>query len=223
MNKFLGILMLLLAGCMSKNDNEHLYFNTNDNEIKLNIIPFETKKTKFDMNDSTPSFYNFIYVGKVKGQYLTEKLSSDKFYVQINDVISSPEAIPEFLECSHCDFEKYKVIIVADMSTPEDLLIELESKILHPLNNYNKNQIYYYEVNSSTGIRGYNQKNFTTEAKFFESGNGYQELYNEAKKISKVGEFKNYKLINGLKYNYDEDYNLIDVQEIKNGKILKNQ
>ncbi|MBW6482648.1 MAG: hypothetical protein K0B10_06265 [Vicingaceae bacterium] len=208
---------------MSKNDNAHLYFNTNNNELKLKIIPFETDKTTFDLNDSISSLHNFIYVGKAKDQYLSEKLSKDEFYIQINDVISSPEAIPEFLDCSHCDFEKYKIIIEADKSTPIDFLKEIESKILHQYSEYKSSQIYYYEVNSSIRISGYNRKNFTKETKLFELGNGYNELYNEAKKISKVGEFKNYKLINGLNYNYDEDYNLIDIQKIKDGGLLKNQ
>ena len=154
------ILISLLVGCMPKNDNEHLYFTTNENELTLKIIPFETERTTFDLNDSISSTYNFIYVGKVKDQYLTEKLSKDEFYIQINDVISSPEAIPEFLDCSHCDFEKYKVIIVADKSTPEDFLKEIESKILYPYSGYKSSQIYYYEVNSSTRMSGYNRKNF---------------------------------------------------------------
>ncbi len=51
-------------------------------------------------------------------------------------------------------------------------------------------------------------------------GNGYAKLYNKDKLISKDGVFKNYKLIDGKWYKYDENNILINIERIKNGRYV---
>lgn len=51
-------------------------------------------------------------------------------------------------------------------------------------------------------------------------GNGYAKLYNKDKLISKDGIFKNYKLIDGKWYKYDENNILINIERIKNGRYV---
>lgn len=51
-------------------------------------------------------------------------------------------------------------------------------------------------------------------------GNGYAKLYNLNKQISKDGYFKNYKLIDGKWYKYDENGILIKIEIYKNGRYV---
>lgn len=51
-------------------------------------------------------------------------------------------------------------------------------------------------------------------------GNGYAKLYNLNKQISKDGIFKNYKLIDGKWYKYDENGILIKIEIYKNGRYV---
>lgn len=51
-------------------------------------------------------------------------------------------------------------------------------------------------------------------------GNGYAKLYNSDRLITKDGIFKNYKLIDGKWYKYDENNILINIERIKNGRYV---
>lgn len=51
-------------------------------------------------------------------------------------------------------------------------------------------------------------------------GNGTHKLYNSDKQISKDGFFKNYLLINGKAYKYDENGILINIELYKNGRYI---
>jgi antitoxin component YwqK of YwqJK toxin-antitoxin module len=51
-------------------------------------------------------------------------------------------------------------------------------------------------------------------------GNGEHKLYNKDKQISKDGLFKNYRLIDGKNYKYDENGILISIELIKNGRYI---
>lgn len=51
-------------------------------------------------------------------------------------------------------------------------------------------------------------------------GNGYRKLYNRDKQISKDGTFKNYRLIDGKNYIYDENGILQQIMIFKNGKYV---
>jgi antitoxin component YwqK of YwqJK toxin-antitoxin module len=51
-------------------------------------------------------------------------------------------------------------------------------------------------------------------------GNGQHKLYNKDKQISKDGVFKNYRLIDGKNYKYDENGILISIELIKNGRYI---
>lgn len=51
-------------------------------------------------------------------------------------------------------------------------------------------------------------------------GNGQHKLYNKDKQISKDGLFKNYRLIDGKNYKYDENGILISIELIKNGRYI---
>lgn len=51
-------------------------------------------------------------------------------------------------------------------------------------------------------------------------GNGYAKLYNQDRLITKDGIFKNYKLIDGKWYKYDENNILINIERIKNGRYV---
>lgn len=56
-NSLFILVLMFLLGCNSKNDKLLHYNDVSDGvEIKLKIIPFETEKTKFDLNDSISSF-----------------------------------------------------------------------------------------------------------------------------------------------------------------------
>ena len=51
-------------------------------------------------------------------------------------------------------------------------------------------------------------------------GNGRHKLYNKNKLIVKDGVFKNYKLVDGKWYRYDENNILINIERIKNGRYV---
>ena len=51
-------------------------------------------------------------------------------------------------------------------------------------------------------------------------GNGYYKLYNKNKLIVKDGTFKNYRLMNGKWYRYDDDGILENIEIIKNGRYI---
>jgi len=52
------------------------------------------------------------------------------------------------------------------------------------------------------------------------SGNGQNKIYNMNKQISKDGFFKNYRLMDGLWYKYDENGILVSIEKYKNGKYI---
>src|SRR5690606_1258635 len=49
-------------------------------------------------------------------------------------------------------------------------------------------------------------------------GNGYHKMYNKNKQLSKVGNFKNYRLMEGEFYKYDENGILIVIEKYKAGR-----
>jgi len=51
-------------------------------------------------------------------------------------------------------------------------------------------------------------------------GNGYKKLYNANRQIAKDGTFKNYRLMEGKQYKYDDNGLLIQIMIIKNGKYI---
>ena len=51
-------------------------------------------------------------------------------------------------------------------------------------------------------------------------GNGYKKMYNQNKQISKDGIFKNYRLMEGLWYKYDENGILVSIEKYKKGKYI---
>lgn len=51
-------------------------------------------------------------------------------------------------------------------------------------------------------------------------GNGYKKLINKDRQISKDGVFKNYRLMDGKEYKYDENGILIQIRILKNGKYI---
>lgn len=52
------------------------------------------------------------------------------------------------------------------------------------------------------------------------SGNGKHKLYNTNKQISKDGVFKNYRLMEGLWYKYDENGILVSIEKYKKGRYI---
>lgn len=52
------------------------------------------------------------------------------------------------------------------------------------------------------------------------NGNGDHTLYNKNRQISQKGTFKNYKLIEGMYYKYDDNGILINIERYKNGKYV---
>ena len=51
-------------------------------------------------------------------------------------------------------------------------------------------------------------------------GNGYKKLYNRNRQIAKDGEFKNYRLMDGKQYKYDENGLLLQIMIFKGGKYI---
>lgn len=51
-------------------------------------------------------------------------------------------------------------------------------------------------------------------------GNGYKKLFNRNKQISKDGTFKNYRLMDGKQYKYDENGLLIQIMIFKQGRYI---
>lgn len=76
--------------------------------LLVQINPFESDKSEFDLtpNDSTRG--NYIFVGKLKRRVLEnhKKYNEAKYYVQLNDKIAHLEDIIPFLLCNHCDMRK---------------------------------------------------------------------------------------------------------------------
>ncbi len=52
------------------------------------------------------------------------------------------------------------------------------------------------------------------------SGNGIHKVYNMNKQISKDGNFKNYRLMDGLWYKYDDNGILVSIEKYKNGRYI---
>jgi len=52
------------------------------------------------------------------------------------------------------------------------------------------------------------------------TGNGFKRMYNAAKQLSKVGEFKNYRLMDGKQYFYDDNGLLIRIKQFENGRFI---
>jgi antitoxin component YwqK of YwqJK toxin-antitoxin module len=63
------------------------------------------------------------------------------------------------------------------------------------------------------------EKGETSNMKKF-SGNGAHKIYNMNKQISKDGTFKNYQLMDGLWYKYDENGILISIEKFKKGRYI---
>jgi len=63
------------------------------------------------------------------------------------------------------------------------------------------------------------EKGETSNMKKF-SGNGEHKIYNMNKQISKDGIFKNYRLMDGLWYKYDENGILVSIEKFKNGRYI---
>lgn len=51
-------------------------------------------------------------------------------------------------------------------------------------------------------------------------GNGFKKLYNRNRQLAKDGEFKNYRLMNGKQYKYDENGLLIKIMIFKEGRYI---
>ncbi len=52
------------------------------------------------------------------------------------------------------------------------------------------------------------------------NGNGYHKMYNRNKQLSKDGTFKNYRLMEGLWYRYDENGILVSIEKYKKGRYI---
>ncbi len=117
MKRLLTILTVLIvaAGCGDSDE----FYTTNDTELKLDIIPFETNKTKYDYSDSDSVSYIDIYIGKVNSQYLSEVENKTDYHIQLNDFLTtSTEEILYFINPIHGDAKKSNITIIADKNTP---------------------------------------------------------------------------------------------------------
>ena len=54
-------------------------------------------------------------------------------------------------------------------------------------------------------------------------GNDEHKIYNSTNQLSKEGFFKDYKLIDGKEFNYDDEGNLLNIKIYKNGKFLREE
>ncbi len=64
------------------------------------------------------------------------------------------------------------------------------------------------------------EKGESTNGTAIFSGNGRHKLYNTNKQISKDGEFKNYRLMEGMWYKYDDNGILVSIEKYKKGKYI---
>jgi len=51
-------------------------------------------------------------------------------------------------------------------------------------------------------------------------GNGYHKMYNKNKQLSKDGTFKNYRLMDGVWYRYDDNGILVSIEKYKKGRYI---
>ncbi len=155
MKNLLAILTILIT-CFSC--TEERYYTTTDTELKLDIIPFETTQAKYDYNGSDSIFDIYIYIGKVKSDYSSEVKNVDAYHLQINDLLTtSTEHIKELIDPGHGKASQYRINIIADKNTPEELLQKVEYRIAYE-GWYKKKQIYYLENNLSNGTSGFNNQ-----------------------------------------------------------------
>ena len=124
--------------------------------LLVQINPFESDNSEFDLtpNDSTRGSY--IFVGKLKSKILDKhkKYNREKYYIQLNDKIGQTKDIIRFFDCPHCDWTKIVVFMHVDRNTPKELLAEMESEMEKI--NIRKRQIYYLTINTSELTSGYN-------------------------------------------------------------------
>ena len=155
MSKFLTYLILLIVaiGCGGEE-----FYTTTDTELKLDINLFETNRTEYDYIGSDSVFDIYVYIGKLKSKYISEVKNKEAYHIQINDQLTtSTEQIPEFINPGHGKASSYRITIIADKDTPEELLQKVEYSVAYN-GWYRKKQIFYLEKNISNGTSGFNNQ-----------------------------------------------------------------
>lgn len=147
---------------IKQEDNKQTFISDFSSGLLVNIVPFETKLTKFDYKKNTEHLEILIYIGKLKKSMLSsfEEYNSKEYYVQLNDKISySTNDIRSFLitECDLNGNKEDKILLHMDKDTPVELTNKIETEILN--SGYKKNQIYYLTVNLEKKLYGYNYRN----------------------------------------------------------------
>ena len=123
--------------------------------LKLDVKPYETDSITFDLQREYEKTI-YLYIGKVKESFTGIRgVENDRYYVQLNDKISTSDNIFQFVMCYDCDRGKYKILISADKYTPNDFLKEVEAEITKN-GYYRRSQIYYLVINPKEQISGYN-------------------------------------------------------------------
>jgi len=123
--------------------------------VKLNIIPFETNDTEFEIR-KPQGFPHYIYIGLVKSEYLNKsnKINKGQYNLQLNDRIANIDDLRSFIFCYHCDYDKLEFFIHADQNVPKSYL----DSIIAELSKFRislEDQVYYLYINKKNRKFGY--------------------------------------------------------------------
>lgn len=125
--------------------------------LLVNISPFESNNSEFDLLPDSEAMIIYIFVGKLKSSVLKRytKFDKDRYYIQLNDKIAAMDDIVYFVNFGHSDITKRKVFMHVDKNTPTALLAQMEAEMAKV--NIRKHQIYYLTINTTELTSGYNR------------------------------------------------------------------
>lgn len=140
---------------IKQEDNEQTFISDFSSGLLVNIVPFETKLTKFDYKKNTKHLEIIIYIGKLKKSTLTsnKKYNSNEHYIQLNEKISYLNNIRDYLLSGQRNEAREKILLHIDKNTPKSFLDQIETEILNC--GYKRNQIYYLTANIQKKCYGY--------------------------------------------------------------------
>ncbi len=143
-------------------DNLKTFISDFSAGIKLNIIPFETNDSKFEII-KPERISNFIYVGLVKKEFLNKsnEIIEGQYYLQLNDRITTFDEILNFISCNHCEYDIIDIFIHADQNIPKSYLKNIENEISKLRINIKK-QVYYLYMNKNKRRTGYKKTTTNT-------------------------------------------------------------
>ncbi|MEM8568831.1 MAG: hypothetical protein AAGF85_20400 [Bacteroidota bacterium] len=114
-------------------DNHETFLNDLSLGLLVQITPVELLEEQFDLSYEHSNV--IIFIGKSKSD-----LAKTAVNIQLNDVISTIDTLPDFLDNGHDENTNQIMVINADRSTPDSLITLVAQHVLN--SGYSKSNIY---------------------------------------------------------------------------------